>query len=204
MPVSITLSADTAEGLRAQMIVLLGLHGDVGIIPNRAPVPRPSENEAHGTGAADPVDALKGKVSTDPDARPKRGRPAKGEKETIKSPDISVPETGALNGAPPEPLDVEALVSRPGDFLAEDQTSRHEDVTDALTAPEPTPPAPAKEALELKERMIEVLQNAFRAGKVDKVRAVLSKYGNGAKSFREIDIEAFPVIEKVVSQGALG
>jgi len=199
MPVSITLSADTAEGLRAQMIVLLGLHGDVGIIPNRAPVLRPSENEAHGTGAADPVDTLKGKVSTDPDARPKRGRPAKGEKETIKSPDISVPEHGALNGAPPEPLDVEALVSRPGDFLAEDNNS-----TDALTAPEPTPPAPAKEALELKERMIEVLQNAFRAGKVDKVRAVLSKYGNGAKSFREIDIEAFPVIEKVVSQGALG
>jgi hypothetical protein len=186
------------------MIVLLGLDVLQGTQLGKAPVPRPSENEAPGTGAADPIDALKGKVSTDPDARPKRGRPVKGLKEDKNPAKDLAPEHGALNGAPPEPLDIEALVSRPGDFLEGDQTSRHEDVTDALTAPEPTPPAPAKEALELKERMIEVLQNAFRAGKVDKVRAVLSKYGNGAKSFREIDIEAFPVIEKVVSQGALG
>lgn len=66
-----------------------------------------------------------------------------------------------------------------------------------------TAPAPPKAALALKEDVINALQQAFRAGKIQKVRQVLSQYGNGAKSFREIDIAAFPEISKALKAGAL-
>ena len=62
---------------------------------------------------------------------------------------------------------------------------------------------PPKEMLELKQKVIDALQAAFRAGKVQKVRDVLANYGGGAKSFREIDAVAFPVIDKAIQSGAL-
>jgi hypothetical protein len=63
--------------------------------------------------------------------------------------------------------------------------------------------ASPKEMLELKDKVIEALREAFREGKVAKVRAVLDTYGEGAKSFREIDASLFPDIQKAIQGGAL-
>jgi hypothetical protein len=65
------------------------------------------------------------------------------------------------------------------------------------------PGASPKEMLELKDKVIEALREAFREGKVAKVRAVLDTYGEGAKSFREIDASLFPDIQKAIQGGAL-
>jgi hypothetical protein len=72
-----------------------------------------------------------------------------------------------------------------------------------VTPPEEIVVTQPKEMLELKQKVIDALQAAFRAGKVQKVRDVLANYGGGAKSFREIDAVAFPVIDKAIQSGAL-
>jgi hypothetical protein len=105
--------------------------------------------------------------------------------------------------ATPEPQGSEAPAPVPGQAF-----DGHEPVTPSPSTldkeeVEQIVVAPPKEALELKEKVINLLQEAFRAGKVQKVRSVLATYGNGAKSFREIEIGSFPEIEKALMRGAL-
>lgn len=111
---------------------------------------------------------------------------------------------GVLNGADQEPvqspgapepqpvtaLGTEAVAQLPNDPVIEEPQ-------------EQIVVTPPKEMLELKQKVIDALQAAFRAGKVQKVRDVLANYGGGAKSFREIDAVAFPVIDKAIQSGAL-
>jgi hypothetical protein len=63
---------------------------------------------------------------------------------------------------------------------------------------------PTKELLELKEKVIDALQSEYRAGKVQKVRDFLVRYGKGVKSFRQISIDDFPGMDKAIREGALG
>jgi len=55
----------------------------------------------------------------------------------------------------------------------------------------------------LKVRTTEDLQAAYSNGKHKQVLALLSKYGNGAKSFRELQIQDFVPIRKAIDDGAL-
>jgi hypothetical protein len=114
----------------------------------------------------------------------------------IKSPGIYVPpgngaqSPGALEPQPVTAQGTEAVAQLPHDPVIEEPQEQI-----AVTPP--------KEMLELKQKVIDALQAAFRAGKVQKVRDVLANYGGGAKSFREIDAVAFPVIDKAIQSGAL-
>jgi len=56
---------------------------------------------------------------------------------------------------------------------------------------------------ETKEAVLVVLQKAFADGKVKQVRELLKNYGNGAKSFPEVALDAFPGIQKAIDAGAL-
>lgn len=61
----------------------------------------------------------------------------------------------------------------------------------------------AKALLDLKNKTMSTLQQAFADGKVDKLRDLLVNHGNGAKSFPEIDAAAFKGIAEAIKLGAL-
>jgi hypothetical protein len=55
----------------------------------------------------------------------------------------------------------------------------------------------------LRVKTTEDLQAAYSSGKHKQVLALLSKFGNGAKSFRELQIQDFVPIRKAIDDGAL-
>ena len=65
--------------------------------------------------------------------------------------------------------------------------------------PEPSP----AEMVKIRQKTIEELQAAYSSGKQKVVFELLSKHGNGAKSFRELTPEAFKPIRKAIDEGAL-
>jgi hypothetical protein len=71
-----------------------------------------------------------------------------------------------------------------------------------LEAVEPEPIDPVNLAA-LRVKTTEDLQAAYSSGKHKQVLALLSKFGNGAKSFRELQINDFVPIRKAIDDGAL-
>ena len=76
----------------------------------------------------------------------------------------------------------------------------------------PTPPPPASaeslglapdEIVRVRQKTIEDLQTAYANGHQDEVFELLSRFGNGAKSFRELPPEAFVPIREAIDLGAL-
>ena len=53
----------------------------------------------------------------------------------------------------------------------------------------------------LKQETVAKLPDMFAAGKVNLMRAVLTKYGKGAKSFPEIEAKDFPEIAAALARG---
>jgi hypothetical protein len=118
------------------------------------------------------------------------------------------PKNGQGSGAPAQKDQsvVEKSQGSEGSGAVIPEIDRGTTLDDAGTPVPPvsdTPEVLTKDALAMKERVIDALQAAWVAGKVQKVREVLSKYGSGAKSFRELDISSFPAIEKALNAGAL-
>jgi hypothetical protein len=74
-------------------------------------------------------------------------------------------------------------------------------------APAPTPKAAAPldpaDLVKLRTRTIEELQAAYANGHQKEVFELLSRFGNGAKSFRELPPEAFAPIREAIDLGAL-
>jgi hypothetical protein len=80
-------------------------------------------------------------------------------------------------------------------------------------AAQPAPaPAPAQKAaapldpadmVKLRQKTIEELQAAYANGHQKEVFELLSRFGNGAKSFRELPPEAFAPIREAIDLGAL-
>jgi hypothetical protein len=66
--------------------------------------------------------------------------------------------------------------------------------------PEAVDPA---ELVKLRTRTIEELQAAFANGHNKEVMELLSRFGDGAKSFRELKPEAFLPIRQAIDLGAL-
>jgi hypothetical protein len=64
-------------------------------------------------------------------------------------------------------------------------------------------PEPELNLVALRIKTTEELQKAFAEGKHTQVMALLSKYGNGAKSFRELRVEDFVPLRKAIDDGAL-
>jgi hypothetical protein len=124
--------------------------------------------------------------------KPKRGRPPK--KAPVEAP-----------VAEPEPIEEE-------DEDDEDEVEEFDPEGDRLhPAPEERDPVDieAEEQsdisalLKLKKDTIDVLQDAFAQGKVVKLRKLLMTYGDGAKSFPEVDPIRFTDIDKALKAGAL-
>ena len=76
----------------------------------------------------------------------------------------------------------------------------------------PTPPPPASaeslglapdEVVRVRQKTIEDLQSAYANGFQKEVFELLSRFGNGAKSFRELPPESFVPIREAIDLGAL-
>ena len=81
----------------------------------------------------------------------------------------------------------------------------------APPAPEPKPVPPPKSAADvdpaqlpaIRQKTIEDLQSAYANGFQKEVFELLSRFGNGAKSFRELPPDAFVPIREAIDNGAL-
>jgi hypothetical protein len=78
----------------------------------------------------------------------------------------------------------------------------------AAMMPAPPPPASAEgmdpiEVAKIKVKTIEDLQTAYANGFQKEVFELLARFGNGAKSFREVPVEAFVPIREAIDNGAL-
>jgi hypothetical protein len=73
---------------------------------------------------------------------------------------------------------------------------------------QPPPPKTAEgmdpaEVVRLRTKTIEDLQTAYANGHQQEVFELLSRFGNGAKSFRELPADAFVPIREAIDNGAL-
>lgn len=81
-------------------------------------------------------------------------------------------------------------------------------VDTALGMPMPPPPKSAEgmdpaEVVRIRQKTIEELQAAYANGFQNEVLELLSRFGNGAKSFRELTPDAFVPIREAIDNGAL-
>jgi hypothetical protein len=81
-------------------------------------------------------------------------------------------------------------------------------VSDPMVPPIPPPPKTAEgmdpaEVVQLRQKTIEELQAAYANGFQKEVFELLSRFGNGAKSFRELPPDAFVPIREAIDNGAL-
>jgi hypothetical protein len=68
---------------------------------------------------------------------------------------------------------------------------------------EPKAPIDPVEVVKIRQKTIEDLQSAYANGHQKEVFELLSRFGNGAKSFRELPPDAFVPISEAISKGAL-
>ena len=73
---------------------------------------------------------------------------------------------------------------------------------DPLAEPAKKAPSPA-ELVAIRQKTIDELQAAYANGKQQEVFELLSRFGDGAKSFRELKPEAFVPIREAIDLGAL-
>ena len=59
------------------------------------------------------------------------------------------------------------------------------------------------EMVKIRQKTIEDLQTAYANGQQKEVFELLSRFGNGAKSFRELPPDAFVPIREAIDNGAL-
>jgi hypothetical protein len=82
------------------------------------------------------------------------------------------------------------------ELMAEDEAAKAK----ATKVAEETDPA---KVVAIRQKTIEDLQSAYANGHQQEVFDLLSRFGNGAKSFRELPPEAFMPIREAIDNGAL-
>ena len=81
-------------------------------------------------------------------------------------------------------------------------------VSDPMVPEIPPPPKTAEgmdpaEVVRVRQKTIEELQAAYANGFQKEVFELLARFGNGARSFRELPVEAFVPIREAIDNGAL-
>ena len=106
---------------------------------------------------------------------------------------------------------VEKPVDKPVDKMAKARAARGKPKAAPAPAPAPEPeeaPEPfgevdPAEMVKVRQKTLEDLQTAYANGHHKEVLELLSRFGNGAKSFRELPPEAFTPIREAIDNGAL-
>jgi hypothetical protein len=152
--------------------------------------------------AAAKLEELKPKPEPKPDTTAERMakvRAAKARKKAPEPTDLGVFPKGA-RGVVPGPQQPPPSDPRSSDEAWEEDKQAKLEGPDPFDEPETIDPVNLA-ALRLKTT--EDLQAAYSGGKHKQVMALLSKYGNGARSFRELQIQDFIPIRKAIDEGAL-
>jgi hypothetical protein len=186
MKIHITIDADSGDDLRRGLFDLLVERHAVDAVKKL--VPKPDVAEAASAAFDDmPVQG----VAEAPEAPPTVAR--RKHRATIKPGPASVPKPEPVDeeeiAMPPEP-EKEPFVDEPEDADALEQAMKSNGSAADAVANE-----------KLKKETIAKLAELFTAGKVKVVRHVLEKYGQGAKSFPEIDASQFPLIRDAIAKG---
>jgi hypothetical protein len=173
-----TLSADSLHELRMQACKALDLQFKSPLLPPVEPAPEIKPTTAAERKKQEARDKLRGKPAATP-----KPQPVPGEVEeqfgSMPSPDGVYDDGPEM---PPEPAK-EPFVDDPDD------------------EPEPKILVDTVADENLKREVINSLSDLFTAGKVKIVRHVLDKYGDGAKSFPEIDASKFRAIKDAIMRG---
>jgi hypothetical protein len=118
-------------------------------------------------------------------------------------PDDAKAQTSGAVDKPETPVD------KPVDKMAKVRAARGKAKPAPAPEPEPDPLAETAKSIdpvkmvEIRTRTIEDLQHAYANGKQQEVFELLSRFGNGAKSFRELTPDAFLPIREAIDLGAL-
>jgi hypothetical protein len=175
MKIHITIDADSGDDLRRGLFDLLVERHAVDAIAKLSPkpdAPKPEKEQKNGDLPKDVATKRKHRATNPTPAGPPQGRPEPVDEEEIEM--------------PPEP-EKEPFVDEP------------DELEQALKSNGSAADAVANE--KLKKETIAKLAELFTAGKVKVVRHVLEKYGQGAKSFPEIDASQFPLIRDAIAKG---
>lgn len=87
--------------------------------------------------------------------------------------------------------------------LATESLATESLATESLATEPVKPPPDVSEIIKLRQRTINDLQEAYANGRQKEVFELLSRFGNGAKSFRELTADAFVPIREAIDNGAL-
>lgn len=103
----------------------------------------------------------------------------------------------------------EAPVEKPVDKMAKVRAAKKAKAPKAAVPEEPADedifkePMDPAEVVKVRQKTIEDLQAAYAGGHQKEVFELLSRFGNGAKSFRELPPDAFMPIREAIDKGAL-
>jgi hypothetical protein len=209
--ITITLEAETVEELRAQLFALLPTPIWKTVTP---PEPEPAKEEWKTRmqeeterlrkdmqeWKADPLQPI---AATPAPAKPKRKHRATAAPEPEPEPAEPVLEDVDLTS-----FDSEEEASKgPGtewlDYAAEDDADLPAAIGSVFTSGIPSNPLIDALANEkIKAEVIDRLAGLFNSGKVKFIRSILDEFGNGAKTFAEIDASQFPEIREAMNRGA--
>jgi hypothetical protein len=147
-------------------------------------------------------------------ARTYPSRPPEGPSPEVENSDPTAAEAFAEAPTPPVVEDAEKAKRK---AMMQERAAKMRAAKDAKKAaaeaapapePAPAPPPPitpkkAADAVQLRQRTLSELQSAYANGKHAEVLELLSRFGNGAKSFRELPPDAFVPIREAIDLGAL-
>ena len=161
---------------------------------NPRPVDKPADTPVHNAGITEPLKirdeahyvSLVPKI---PLGKPKRERTEKQKANDEKMRVAALERIAAKRAAKAGAIPVAAPPPQPEPKIEPD--------------PQPEPFADPAETVRLRERTIKDLQEAYANGHQQEVFELLSRFGNGAKSFRELPPEAFGPIREAIDKGAL-
>jgi hypothetical protein len=132
---------------------------------------------------------------------------AKPSKAKARSPNrIVLTDPGPPEPARPWPPASEPEPVIPPEVMQAEKSLQPEKFEDMVLEPEPEDEPEIFDPVKLtaiRIKTTEDLQTAYSNGKHKQVLALLAKYGNGAKSFRELQIKDFVPIRKAIDEGAL-
>jgi hypothetical protein len=203
MALTLTITAESAEDLRTQLHVLLGASvisaalaealGRAGLARSdtakpsvAAPVPSQRNPNVKTISTEGPPEEI---TEQKQDVKPRRAH------RKVKTPANSEPSEPS--GAPEPSHNGEALATQRGTTpVATSDVSHPDGDEDIFSGFDPV------DAQKIKDEVLPQLRDLFVSGKVKQVRAILDKFGDGAKSIPEIDARQFPAIRDFLTQGS--
>ena len=157
-----------------------------------------------------PVDAMAGRYEDDPVETPvetpveKLGKKPRTPKQLENDERLRAAARAKLT-PPPEETAPEA--EAPPEKVKKTRKAKAQK-SDPMVPPMPPPPKTAEgmdpaEVVRIRQKTIDDLQAAYADGHQQEVFELLSRFGNGAKSFRELAPESFVPIREAIDNGAL-